>query len=126
MLRLWRDQLSLALAADRIVLVRASGGLRPKIIVKEIVPVTEKEGGWKGVLETLGQTLKNAQWQDAATHVVLPSCSCIAIHLRETLAHIPLKFCRTIYFIAPRHQLIAHEAVREHHLCGGILPLRVL
>lgn len=71
MLRLWRDQLSLALAADRIVLVRASGGLRPKIIAKEIVPVTEKEGGWKGVLETLGQTLKNAQWQDAATQVVL-------------------------------------------------------
>lgn len=71
MLRLWRDQVSLALAADRIILVRASGGWLPKVITKEVVPVTATEGGWKGALETLAKTLKQEQWQNAATQVVL-------------------------------------------------------
>lgn len=71
MLRLWRDQLSLAIAPDRIVLVRGSSGLRPKLIAKEIVSVTAAEGGWKGVLATLTQTLKNVQWHDADVRVVL-------------------------------------------------------
>lgn len=71
MLRLWRDQLSVALAPDRIVLVRGSTGLRPKLIAKEIVPVTASEGGWKGALETLRKTLAIAQWQDADTQIIL-------------------------------------------------------
>ena len=71
MLRLWRDQLSVALAPDRIVLVRGSSGLRPKLIAKEIIPVTSVEGGWKGALETLSKALAATQWQDADTQVVL-------------------------------------------------------
>ena len=71
MLRLWRDHLSLAIAPDRLVLVRGSRGLRPTLIAKEIVPVTSSEGGWKGALETLAKTLKAKQWHDAETHVVL-------------------------------------------------------
>ena len=35
MLRLWRDHLSLAIAPDRLVLVRGSRGLRPKLIAKD-------------------------------------------------------------------------------------------
>lgn len=71
MLRLWRDQLSLAIAPDRLVLVRGSSGLRPKLIAKEIVPVTDVTGGWKGAIASLQQTLQAAQWRDAETSVVL-------------------------------------------------------
>ena len=71
MLRLWRDQLSLAIAPDRIVLVRGSSGLRPKLIAKKIVPVTTADGGWKEALATLAHTLKDAQWHDADLRVVL-------------------------------------------------------
>ncbi len=71
MLRLWRDPLFIALAADRIVLVRGSSGLRPTLIAKEIVPVTGAADGWKGVLEILANTLKTEQWRDTDLRVVL-------------------------------------------------------
>ncbi len=71
MLRLWRDQLTVALAPDRVVLVRGSSGLRPKLIAKEIFPVTSVEGGWKGTLETLSKALAETQWQNADIQVVL-------------------------------------------------------
>ncbi len=71
MLRLSRDRLTLAIAPDRIVLVRA-GGLRPKVMAKAIVPVSGAEAGWKPALDTLAKTLKSdRQWQDASVSVVL-------------------------------------------------------
>ncbi len=74
MSRLWRDQVRIALALDRLVLVRVSGGLTPKLLAKTIVPVagTQAEGGWKPAVETLGNVLlADRQWQDAQTSVVL-------------------------------------------------------
>ena len=72
MLRLWRDRLSLAIAPDRIVLVRSSGGLRPQLIAKVIVPVPGAQAGWKPALDTLEKTLKSdRQWQNANASVVL-------------------------------------------------------
>ena len=72
MLRLWRDRLTLAIAPDRIVLVRGSGGPRPKLLAKAIVPVTGAETGWKAAVDTLAKTLKSdQQWQDAAVGAVL-------------------------------------------------------
>ncbi|MDP1681629.1 MAG: hypothetical protein Q8L39_07620 [Burkholderiales bacterium] len=70
---LWRDQVHIALAPDRLVLVRVSGGLAPKVLAKTIVPVaTTQEGGWKAVLATLAKVLMaDHQWQDAETSVVL-------------------------------------------------------
>jgi hypothetical protein len=71
-LRLWRDQLSLALAPDRIVLVRARGGWRHPVMAKAMLPVSGAEAGWKPALDTLSKTLAaDRQWQDAATSVVL-------------------------------------------------------
>lgn len=72
MLRLWRDQLSLAIAPDRVILVRSSGGLRPKLIAKVIVPVAATETGWAPALEMLAKTLRSdAQWQNAAVSAVV-------------------------------------------------------
>lgn len=74
MLRLWRDQLRIALAPDRLVLVRVSGGPAPKVQAKTIVPVLGEhaEGGWKPALETLAKVLlADRQWQDAEAGVVL-------------------------------------------------------
>ncbi|MBI5751141.1 MAG: hypothetical protein HZA59_03205 [Hydrogenophilales bacterium] len=71
---LWRDQVYIALAPDRLVLVRVSGGLAPKVLAKTIVPVlaVPPEGGWKPALDTLAKVQKaNRQWQDAKTSVVL-------------------------------------------------------
>lgn len=71
---LWRDQLHIALAPDRLVLVRLSGGLRPKVLAKAIVPVVNPSvaSGWKDALETLSKTLlSDPKWQDAQVSVVL-------------------------------------------------------
>jgi hypothetical protein len=69
---LWRDRLTLALAPERIVLVRGSGGPRPKLLAKTIVPVTGAEAGWKAAVDTMARTLKSdRQWQDALVSVVL-------------------------------------------------------
>jgi len=72
--RLWRDQVHIALAPDRLVLVRVSGGLAPKVLAKTIVPVpaVSPEGGWKPAVEALAKLLQaDHQWQDAETSVVL-------------------------------------------------------
>jgi len=62
----------LALAPDRIVLVRGSGGLRPKLLAKAIVPVGGADSGWKPAVDTLAKTLKSdKQWQDASVSAVL-------------------------------------------------------
>lgn len=72
MLRLWRDSLTLALAPDRIVLVRGSGGPWPKLLAKAIVPVNGAEAGWKAAVDVAVRTLKSdKQWQDAEVNVVL-------------------------------------------------------
>lgn len=72
MLRLWRDRLTLALAPDRIVLVRGSGGLRPKLLAKAIVPMSGTDSGWKAAVDTLAKTLKSdQQWQDASVSAIL-------------------------------------------------------
>ncbi len=69
---LWRDHLSLAIAPDRIALVRASGGLRSQVLAKTIVAVSPTSGGgWEPALQTLSQVLSDRQWQDADVCAVL-------------------------------------------------------
>ena len=71
---LWRDQVHIAFAPERLVLVRVSGGLAPKVLAKAIVPVSadHPEAGWKATLDTLSKVLlADRQWQDADTSVVL-------------------------------------------------------
>jgi hypothetical protein len=69
---LWRDHLSLAIAPDRIVLVRARGGLRPQAVAKTIVAVAPTNtGGWAPALQTLSQVLSDRQWQGVDVSAVL-------------------------------------------------------
>jgi len=71
---LWRDRLALAIAPERIVLVRTHGRLRPQVVAKSIVavPGTGNEGSWQPALDTLAQTLQtDARWQGLAVNAVL-------------------------------------------------------
>jgi len=71
---LWRDRLALAIAPQRIVLVRMRGRLRPQVVAKSIVavPGDHPAGGWQAALDTLAHTLQtDAQWQGLAVNAVL-------------------------------------------------------
>ncbi|MES2365207.1 MAG: hypothetical protein V4563_04880 [Pseudomonadota bacterium] len=71
---LWRDRLTLAIAPQRIVLVRTHGWLRPQVVAKSIVdvPAAHPVGGWQAALDTLAHTLQtDAQWQGLAVNAVL-------------------------------------------------------
>ncbi len=73
MSRLWPDRIHIALAPDRLVLVRASGGFAPKVLAKTLAPVSsvDLENAWKPAIETLAKALAEKQWQDAQMHIVL-------------------------------------------------------
>ena len=71
---LWRDRLALAIAPQRITLVRMRGRLRPQVVAKNIVAVSGEHpaGGWQAALDTLAHTLQaDAQWQGLAVNAVL-------------------------------------------------------
>ena len=71
---LWRDRLALAIAPQRIVLVRTHGRLRPQVVAKSLitVPGEHAAGGWQAALDTLAHTLQtDAQWQGLAVNAVL-------------------------------------------------------
>lgn len=69
---LWRDQLRFALAPGYVAAVRLSGGFNAKIVAKELHHCDAGTPGWKGVLDTLTQTvLSREEWQKADAVVVL-------------------------------------------------------
>jgi hypothetical protein len=70
--RLWRDQLRLALSPERVVAVRISGGLRPRLLAKQIISCKAGTPNWHGVVESISEALlTRAEWQDAQARVVL-------------------------------------------------------
>lgn len=74
MSRLWRDRLALAIAPDRIVLVRTHGRLRPRVVAKSIVavPGVGTESGWQSALDMLAQIMQtDARWQRLDVNAVL-------------------------------------------------------
>ena len=71
---LWRDRLALAIAPQRIVLVRTHGRLRPQVVAKSLitVPGEHAAGDWQAALDTLAHTLQtDARWQGLAVNAVL-------------------------------------------------------
>lgn len=71
---LWRDRLALAIAPQRIVLVRTHGWLRPQVVAKSIVeiPAAHAVGGWQPALDALaGVVQHDSQWQRLNVHAVL-------------------------------------------------------
>jgi hypothetical protein len=72
---LWRDQVQALLTPTDLTLVRFSRGMRPKAVVKRVVPVTEDRTSsmpnWTGALLTLCQALPAKEWADTDLSVIL-------------------------------------------------------
>jgi len=71
--RLWRDRLAVALAPDRVALVRTGGIFASRVMAKAILPVAlEPDGGWRPALTVLSQALRTRrEFQEARLAVVL-------------------------------------------------------
>ena len=72
MLPLFRDQLRIGIAPDRITLVRIGKGFRPAIKDKQVVKCEQvTEPAWQAPIDALAKALVNRKWQNANATVVL-------------------------------------------------------
>ncbi len=71
MLRLWRDQVRIALCPDRVITLHYKAGLRPRIISKQIHKCVESGLGWQGVLPTLQAALSKTDWRNADATLII-------------------------------------------------------
>ncbi len=70
---LWRDQVRIVLCPDRLIAVRLGGGLRRKVLAKQIFPFPGDGTRWKITLSMLAVVLKQASWQNANGVIILSS-----------------------------------------------------
>jgi hypothetical protein len=70
-LRLWRDQVRIALCPDRLIVMHYKAGLRPHIISKQIHKCSESEWSWQGVLPTLQAVLNKTDFCNADATLIL-------------------------------------------------------
>jgi hypothetical protein len=70
-LRLWSDQVRVALCPDRVIVLHSKAGLRPRIISKQIHPYSGSETGWQAVLPVLQAALENQNWQNAEATLII-------------------------------------------------------
>ena len=71
---LWPDQLGVALFPERLVLARASGGLRRRLLHKEIVPFAPSEPGmpaWQPAVDALAAKVADGALANADVTLVL-------------------------------------------------------
>ena len=71
MLPLWRDKVRIVLCKDRLIILHYQGGRRPRIHSKQVYPYTGVETGWQPLLGLLESVLKDKDWKQADTMVVL-------------------------------------------------------
>lgn len=72
MLPLWRDQLRIGIAPDRLILVRIGKGLRPKITEKQVVKCApQSDRHWESPLDLLAKCLTEPKWQNATASVIV-------------------------------------------------------
>ncbi len=71
MLRLWRDQVRIALCPDRVITVHCKAGLRPRIFAKQVHMCSGSEAGWQAALPVLQAALDNPDWQNADATLIL-------------------------------------------------------
>jgi hypothetical protein len=70
-LRLWRNQVRIALCPDRVLMLRFKPGLHPRIESKEVHRYTGPENDWHGVLQVLRAALDNPYWQHSDATVII-------------------------------------------------------
>jgi hypothetical protein len=70
-LRLWRDQVRIALCPDRVITVHCKAGLRPRIVAKQAHKYFGAEKGWPAVLPVLQAALDNPDWQNADATLIV-------------------------------------------------------
>lgn len=68
---LLRDQVRIALCADRLLVVRLARGWRPRVVAKQAYPFTAAGADWKPALSMLASVLQQDQWQRADAVVIL-------------------------------------------------------
>lgn len=71
MLRLWRDQVRIALCPDRVITVHYRAGLRPRIVAKQVHHYSAAEPGWQAALPVLQAALVNTDWKNADATLIL-------------------------------------------------------
>ncbi len=71
MLRLWRDQVRIALCPDRVITVHCKAGLRPRIVAKRVHNYSGSDTGWQTVLPVLQAALNNPDWQHADATLII-------------------------------------------------------
>ena len=71
MLRLWRDQVRIALCPDRVIALHYKSGLRPRVVSKKIYKCSEEKSGWQSVLPTLQEALNKTNAQNAEATLIL-------------------------------------------------------
>ena len=71
MLRLWRDQLHIALCPDRVITMHCKAGLRPTIVAKKVHAYSGSEPGWQSALTVLQAALNNPAWKNADATLIL-------------------------------------------------------
>jgi hypothetical protein len=70
-LRLWRDQVRIALCPDRVITTRYKAGLRPNIVAKNIQKYSGADAGWKAAMHMLEAVLANPEWQNSDATLIL-------------------------------------------------------
>jgi hypothetical protein len=68
---LWRDEVGIYLAPQRVCLVRVRRGIRPTLAREETYSDLLATAGWEGTLAFLEQQLAEPAWSDARTRVVV-------------------------------------------------------
>ncbi len=71
MLRLWRDQLRIAVCPDRVIVVHCKAGLRPSIVAKKVYTSSGSEPGWTAALSMLKTALDNPDWQNSDATLII-------------------------------------------------------
>ena len=71
MLRLWRDQVRIALCPDRVITTRYKAGLRPNMVAKNIQKYSGADTGWQAALHLLEAVLDNPEWQNSDATLIL-------------------------------------------------------
>ena len=71
MLRLWRDQVRIALCPDRLITTHFKAGLRPDIVAKQVHTYSGSEPGWQATISLLQAALNNPEWKNADATLIL-------------------------------------------------------
>jgi hypothetical protein len=70
-LRLWSDQVRIALCPDRVITLHSKAGLRPRIVAKQIHKYSGSEAGWQATLPVLKTAVENLDTKNAEATLII-------------------------------------------------------